>query len=318
MELVDYLQQKKKTYFSFELLPPLKGRNIEDIYSVIDPLIEFNPININVTYHQEEVVYKKHESGLMQKRTIRKRPGTVAISAAIKYRYSKPDVIPHLICGGFSKEDTENALIDLNFLGIRNILALRGDPQQPQRYFIAEENGHKNTLGLVQQIADMNRGKYLDGELQNSMATDFTVGVAGYPEKHIEAPNLKFDLQCLKKKVDAGANYVVTQMFFNNEKYYEFVELCRAEGIDVPIVPGLKPIRTKLDLKLLPQVFNIDIPQELVTAIHKAKDNDQVNKIGIEWAIKQSKDLKINKVPVIHYYTIGKSLNIKEIAKAVF
>jgi len=318
MKLVDFLNQKEKTYFSFELLPPLKGSNISEIYDAIDPLMEFDPININVTYHQEEVVYKKHESGLMEKKTVRKRPGTVAISSAIKNRYSKPIVVPHLICGGFTKEDTENALIDLHFLGMNNLLILRGDPQKTQRYFIPEHGGHEHTLGLVEQIMNMNKGKYLDEELQNSTATNFSIGVAGYPEKHGEAPNMQTDLKYLKMKIDAGAEFIVTQMFFDNQKYFDFVDLCRKEGITVPIVPGIKPIRTKADSQLLPRVFNIDIPNLLFEHIENAKNNEEINQIGTEWAIEQSKELKSHGVPVIHYYTIGSSDNIKKIAKAVF
>lgn len=318
MNLLDYLTQNKKTYFSFELLPPLKGRNINDIYEAIDPLIEFEPKNINVTYHQEEVEYKKLENGLMQKHTVRKRPGTVAISAAIKYKYPKIDIIPHLICGGFTQEDTENALIDLHFLGIKNILALRGDAQKTEKYFVPEEDGHSHTVGLVKQIINMNNGIYLDERLQNSTNTNFTIGVAGYPEKHIEAPNMKSDLHYLKEKIDAGASYIVTQMFFDNAKYFDFVKKCREEGINVPIIPGIKPIRNKRDLQLLPQVFSIDIPEDLVNSLENAKDNTEINKIGIEWAINQSKELKKAGVPIIHYYTIGRSDNIREIAKAVF
>ncbi len=318
MDLLNHLSQDKKTYFSFELLPPLKGRNINEIYDAIDPLIEFEPININVTYHQEEVVYKKHESGLIQKRTVRKRPGTVAMSAAIKYKYRKPEIIPHIICGGFTKEDTENALIDLHFLGIKNILALRGDAQKTEKYFVPEEDGHIHTIGLVEQIINLNKGIYLDEKLQNSTAANFIVGVAGYPEKHIESPNMKSDLKYLKAKIDAGAEYIVTQMFFDNQKYFNFVKLCREAGIKVPIIPGLKPIRKKRDLLLLPQTFNIDIPEELVNQIENAKDNEQINQIGIEWTIAQSQELKKSGVPVLHYYTIGRSDNIREIAKKVF
>jgi methylenetetrahydrofolate reductase (NADPH) len=319
MNLTESLNQNQKTYFSFELLPPLKGGNINEIYKVIDPLMEFEPLNINVTYHQEEIVYKKLSSGLMQKKTVRKRPGTVAISAAIKYRYREPNVVPHMICGGFSKEDTENALIDLHFLGMNQLLVLRGDPPKTQRYFVAEKDGHEHTLGLIHQITNMNKGIYLDEELQNTAATDFAFGIAGYPEKHIEAPNMNSDLKYLKEKVDSGAQYIVTQMFFDNKKYFDFVALCREAGIDVPIVPGIKPIRTKTDILMLPRVFNIDIPDDLVNAVLKAgSDERKIREIGIEWTTQQSLELKKNNVPVIHYYTIGDSSNIKEIAKKVF
>jgi len=318
-KLTEYLNQKEKTYFSFELLPPLKGHTIQKIYDSIDPLMEFNPININVTYHQEEVIYKKHKSGLMQKQTVRKRPGTVAISAAINNKYKDTIVVPHMICGGFTKEHTEDALIDLHFLGVSNLLLLRGDAQKSQQYFTPEEGGHSYTLGLIEQVRNMNKGKYLDEELLNSSATNFTIGVAGYPEKHIEAPNLSTDMKYLKMKVDAGAEYIVTQMFFDNKKYFDFVKNCRKAGITVPIVPGIKPVRSSRDLQLLPQVFNIDIPQDLVNEIEKQNGNKEaINKVGIEWAIQQSLELKKAGVPVIHYYTIGRPDNVRQIAKAVF
>ncbi len=318
MKLIDKLKNTDKPYFSFEILPPMKGGSMEDIYKVIDPLMEFDPMNINVTYHQQEVVYKEHGNGLIQKKTIRKRPGTVAISAAIKYRYRKPIVVPHLICGGFTKEETEDALIDLNFLEMNNILVLRGDPPANQKYFKADNDGHEHTLGLIKQIMRLNNGHYCDENIQNKTKTNFSIGVAGYPEKHNEAPNMKSDLKYLKMKIEAGAEYIVTQMFFDNQKYYDFVRLCRKEGINVPIVPGIKPIRTKRELDLLPQVFSIDIPDELASEIEKAKDNKAIRQIGIEWTSQQSKELIQYGVPALHYYTIGKSDNLKEIAKSVF
>lgn len=318
MKLIDKLKNTEKTYFSFEILPPMKGGSMEDIYKVIDPLMDFDPMNINVTYHQQEVVYKEHKSGLIEKKTIRKRPGTVAISAAIKYRYRKPIVVPHLICGGFTKEETEDALIDLNFLEMNNILVLRGDPPANQKYFKAEHDGHEHTLGLIKQIMRLNAGQYCDENIHNKTKTNFSVGVAGYPEKHNEAPNMKSDLKFLKMKIEAGAKYIVTQMFFDNQKYIDFVNLCRNEGITVPIVPGIKPIRLRRELELLPQVFSIDIPDELATQIVNAKDNKAVRQIGIEWTTQQSKDLIKYGVPAVHYYTIGKSDNLKEIAKSVF
>lgn len=318
MKLVDKLYNTKKTYFSFEILPPMKGGSMADIYSVIDPLMEFDPMNINVTYHQQEVVYKQVGKDLLEKKAVRKRPGTVAISAAIKYRYQKPIVVPHLICGGFTKEETEDALIDLNFLDMTNLLVLRGDPPANQKYFTVEKGGHDHTTSLIQQIMNLNKGIYCDEDLQNKTKTNFSLGVAGYPEKHNEAPNMKSDLKYLKMKIDDGAEYIVTQMFFDNQKYYEFVDLCRKEGINVPIVPGIKPVSVKKDLELLPQVFNIDIPDELASEIANAKDNKAVYQIGIEWTAKQSKELIEYGVPAVHYYTIGKSDNIKEIAKSVF
>jgi len=318
MRVIDQIQKADKTLFSFELLPPLKGHNIERIYRSIDPLIEFNPSFINVTYHQEEVVYKKHPSGLLEKKTIRKRPGTVAISAAIKYKYPSVEVVPHLICGGFSKEDTEYALIDFHYLGINNLLVLRGDPPKGIRNFIPEPDGHAYASGLVKQIMDMNNGNYLDEDLRNTMATDFCVGVAGYPGKHIEAPNFAYDLKYLKEKIDAGAEYVITQMFFDNKSYFEFVKMCRDDGITVPIIPGLKPIATMNDITTLPQVFNIDIPEELVKEIQKCNTNKDAFKAGIEWTTNQSKELVEFGVPVLHYFTIGISENIRQIASAIF
>ncbi|MBN2669735.1 MAG: methylenetetrahydrofolate reductase [NAD(P)H] [Bacteroidales bacterium] len=316
--ILERIKNSSKSLFSFELLPPLKGSSIQEIYNTIDPLMEFKPPYINITYHREEAVYKKRSDGLLEKRIVRKRPGTVAIAAAIKNKYKDVNVVPHLICGGFSKEETENALIDLNFLGIENLLVLRGDPENGKNVFKPEENGHKNALGLVQQIMDLNKGKYLDDELQNTTATNFTIGVAGYPEKHMEAANQKMDLEILKAKVDAGAKFVVTQMFFDNNKYFDFVESCRACDIDVPIIPGLKPIATLGHLSGLPKTFNIDLPEALVKEVLKCKTNQEVRQVGVEWAIFQSKELKQQNVPAIHYYTMGKPDNVYQIAKAVF
>lgn len=318
MKVIDIIHQSDKTLFSFELLPPLRGNNISSIYRTIDPLLEFKPSFINVTYHQEEVVYKKHENGLLEKRSVRKRPGTVAISAAIKYKYPEVEVVPHIICGGFTKEETEYALIDFHYLGIDNILALRGDAPKNQRTFIPEKNGHAYANTLVAQIIDMNRGKYLDDELQNTFSTDFCVGVAGYPEKHIESPNLAYDMKYLKAKVDAGAEYIITQMFFDNRKYFDFLDECKKAGITIPVIPGLKPICTIKEINMLPQIFNIDIPEELVKKIMECKTNDDAFKVGIEWGIKQSEELIRSGVPVVHYFSVGVSENIRQIAKNVF
>ena len=318
MKIIDHIQNAKKTLFSFELLPPLKGHNINGIYRTIDPLLEFNPSFINITYHQEEVVYKKHKSGLLEKKIVRKRPGTVAISAAIKYKYPSVDVVPHLICGGFSREDTEYALIDFHFLGINNVLVLRGDPPKGQRVFVPEKDGHQYASDLVGQIMDMNRGRYLDDEMENSAATDFCVGVAGYPEKHLESPNVTSDLKFLKQKIDAGAEYIVTQMFYDNQKFFAFVNNCREAGITVPIIPGLKPITTLKDMSILPQVFNIDIPEDLVRELSKCKSNEDAFQVGVEWSTLQSKELIDFGVPVLHYFTIGISENIRQIVSSVF
>jgi len=318
MKVIDQIKKSKKTLFSFELLPPLKGHNIKLIYKAIDPLMEFNPSFINVTYHQEEVVYKKHPSGLLEKKTIRKRPGTVAISAAIKYKYPSVEVVPHLICGGFSKEDTEYALIDFHYLGIKNLLVLRGDPPKGIRDFIPESDGHAYASGLVKQIKNMNQGKYLEEDLKNTTATDFCVGIAGYPDKHIESPNFAYDLKYLKEKTDAGAGFIITQMFFDNARYFNFVKRCRKAGINVPIIPGLKPIAAMKDITSLPQVFNIDIPEELVKEIQKCKSNEDAFHAGTEWTIAQSKELIEFGVPVLHYFTIGISENIRQIASEIF
>ncbi len=314
-KIIDILKNTKKTLFSFELLPPLKGNSIESIYQTIDPLMEFNPLYVNVTYHQEEVVYKKRKDKLLEKRVVRKRPGTVAISAAIKYKY-KVKVIPHIICGGFTKEETEYALIDLNYLGIDNILAVRGDPAPEQKHFIPEPEGHSNALGLVKQVVNLNRGKYLDEG--NKTATDFSVGIAGYPEKHPESPNRDSDFYFLKKKVEAGADFIVTQMFFDNKDFFEFVRQCRNRGINVPVIPGIKPLVTKKHLNYLPKTFGIDLPESLVKEVLKCKTPEAIKQVGIEWAIAQSRELIEFGVPVVHYFTLGKAGGIRDVAKAVF
>jgi len=317
MTVAESFRNTKKTLFSFELLPPLKGRGIEDVYKAIDPLMEFDPAHINVTFHHKETVYQTQADGTIVKRTVRKRPGTVALAAAIKSRYHVT-VVPHLICGGFSREDIEDILIDFNFLEMNDLFLLRGDPPRGQRLFIPEKDGHAHTLGLVQQIMDMNKGKYLDSSLENATPTLFSVGVAGYPEKHLEAPNMDVDIQFAKAKVDAGAEYIVTQLFYDNQYYFSFVEKCRAAGISCPIIPGIKPITMLSDIKLLPQIFNIDIPVSLVKELDKCTTNQEAKQVGIEWTIAQSKELMVYGVPALHYYTIGISDNICQIAKAVF
>lgn len=317
MRVNEILSQTDKTLFSFEILPPLKGGTFEEIHQSIEPLLEFNPPYINVTYHQEEVVYKRHESGLLEKKVVRKRPGTVGIAAALQYN-CRVKVVPHIICGGFTREETENALIDLHFLGIHNVLVVRGDPERSQKEFIPEPDGHAHAVDLVKQIIDLNHGRYIDEELQNSTATDFCVGVAGYPEKHAEAPNFQSDLRYLKQKIDAGANYIVTQLFFDNRKFFEFVEHCRAAGITVPIVPGLKPIALKSHLQGLPKTFHIEIPDDLVREVEKCRTNKEVRQVGVEWATAQTKELVAAGVPAVHFYTMGKSDNIWQIARECF
>lgn len=317
MKITEHLKSAKKTVFSFEILPPLKGKDIASLYEGIDPLMEFKPPFINVTYHREEHIYKKMPNGLLKRVSLRRRPGTVGICAAIQSKY-KVDAVPHLICGGFSREETESALIDLSFLGVDNVLALRGDPIKSESSFVPEPEGNAFALDLINQIADLNQGKYLHQEMQSSHRTSFCIGAAGYPEKHFEALNLKTDLQYLKAKVDAGAEYITTQMFFDNSKYFQFVDNCRAAGINVPIIPGLKPITTLKHIQFLPKTFHIDFPDDLADELVKCKNNEEVKEVGIEWAIEQSKELMAKGAPVLHYYTMGKSDTVRRIAEAVF
>jgi methylenetetrahydrofolate reductase (NADPH) len=316
MKVTEYIKERKKTIFSFEIIPPLKGKGIEDICQGIDPLMEFNPPFINVTYHREEYEYKKMGNGLLKKVSIKKRPGTVGICAALMNRY-QVDAIPHIICGGFSKEETESALIDLKFLGIDNILALRGDPMKNEASFIPAEGGNKYALNLIEQVSDMNGGQYLYEETKNSPSS-FCIGTAGYPEKHFEAMNLSSDLKHLKKKVDAGAEFIVTQLFYDNQKYFEFVDKCRSIGINVPIIPGLKPITTKKHLSFIPKFFHVNFPEEFSNELEKCKSNEEIRKVGEEWSIKQCEELIKADVPVIHFYTMGKGESVKKIARAVF
>ena len=306
-----------KPLFSFEILPPLKGQNIQSIFDSIDPLMEFNPPFIDVTYHREEYEFKELENGLLQKKIVKKRPGTVGICAGIQNKYNV-DAIPHILCGGFTKEDTENLLIDLDFLGIDNVVALRGDAVKSEIYFKPEKEGHAFASELVSQIHNLNHGIYLDADLQNSSSTDFCIGVAGYPEKHMEAPSLDSDIHFLKQKIKNGADYIITQMFFDTQKFFDFVAKCRAAGITVPIIPGLKPIATKKQLNLIPHRFSIELPDALIMEVVKAKDNDAVKQIGIEWCIQQSKELVAAGIPVLHYYSMGKAENVKAIAATVF
>jgi methylenetetrahydrofolate reductase (NADPH) len=317
MSVIDKLKNARGSLFTFELLPPLKGHSIERIYATIDGLMEFQPAYINFTTHRNEINYKERPDGLLEKRITRLRPGTIALAAAVKYKYNIT-VVPHILCGGFTKEETEDALIEMNFLNIDDVLALRGDPQKGSRFFIPEKDGHAHTYELVRQIVNMNNGKYLEESLEDTSPTNFCIGVAAYPEKHSEAPNLETDMINLKRKVEAGASYIVTQMFFDNGKYFRFREECRKAGINVPIVAGLKPVSTLKDIKMLPQIFHIDIPHDLVTAVQKCTTDREAREVGIEWAVMQSKELIKEKVPGIHYYTLGRSDNIARIVKASF
>ncbi len=317
MKVTDHIKQANgNTLFSFEILPPVKGQSVQSIFDAIDPLMEFKPPFIDVTYHREEYIYKKHPGGLLEKVSIRKRPGTVGICSAIINRYGV-DPVPHIICGGFTKEETENALIDLDFLGIDNVLVLRGDAIKTEGRFIPEEGGHHYATELMQQVQDMNAGTYLHEEVEGSK-TDFCIGVAGYPEKHFEAPNLNTDIKYLKKKVDMGADYIVTQMFFDNAKYFDFVEKCREADINIPIIPGLKPLATKKQTTILPSIFHVDLPESLTNEVESCKDNVQVKEVGVEWCIQQSKELMDWGVPGLHYYTMSKSASTRKIAEALF
>lgn len=306
-----------KTLFSFELLPPIKGRSIQNIYNTIDPLMEFNPPFIDVTYHREDYIYKEHSNGLLEKIAYRKRPGTVAICAAIMNKY-KVDAVPHLICGGFTKEETENALIDLQFLGIDNVLVLRGDPRTGDSGFVPTPGGHGYASDLIKQVKERNNGKYLHDEVSSSDHTNFSIGIAGYPEKHYEAPNFETDFRYLKMKVDLGAEFIVTQMFFDNQKYFDFVKKCRENDINIPIIPGIKPLTNAKQLISLPKIFHIDLPLELSEAVSAAKSENDVKEIGIEWTIQQSKELIEFGAPVLHFYTMGNPEPTKRIAEAVF
>jgi len=318
MKITEHIKKANgKTLFSFEIIPPTKGKNIQELYNNIDPLMEFNPPFIDVTTSREEYVYINKNDGLLDRKITRMRPGTVGICAAIKHKYNV-DTVPHVLCGGFSKEETEYLLVDCHYLGIDNVMALRGDAMSHQKYFEQTNGGHQYATNLVEQIKNLNCGKYLHDVIEADHKSDFCIGVAGYPEKHMESPSLRTDLKRLKEKVDAGADYVVTQMFFNNKKYFEFVEAAKNIGINVPIIPGIKPIAVKRHLQLLPQVFKIDFPEELIKSVEKCTTNAQVRQVGVEWAIQQSKELLAANVPVLHYYSMGKSSNIEQIASAVF
>jgi methylenetetrahydrofolate reductase (NADPH) len=316
MKVTEHIARAGETLFSFEVIPPVKGKQIEELYRNIDPLMEFNPPFIDVTTSREEFIYIDRE-GLLEKRRTRMRPGTLGICAAIKHKYDV-DTIPHVLCGGFTREETEYLLVDCQYLGIDNVMALRGDAMKEEKYFTPTPGGHTNASDLVSQIVNLKKGLYLHEVVETDQCPDFCVGVAGYPEKHMEAPSLKTDLKWLKHKVDLGAEYIVTQMFFDNQKFFGFVEQARAMGIEVPIIPGIKPIAVRKHLQLLPQVFRTDLPEALIEAVEACRDNKAVRQVGIEWAITQSKELKAAGVPVLHYYSMGKSDNIRAIAEAVF
>lgn len=318
MKVIEHIEKAQgKPLLSFEILPPLKGQNINLFFEAIDPLLEFDPSFINVTYHREEYEYIERENGLLEKRVVRKRPGTVGICAAIQNRYNI-DAIPHILCGGFTKEDTENFLIDLDFLEIDNVMALRGDAVKSEIYFKPNAGGNVHAIDLVHQIKAMNEGQYLDHSMEHLSPTDFCIGVAGYPEKHMEAASLAQDIQFLKKKVEAGADYVITQMFFDNQVFFDFVDKCREEGINIPIIPGLKPMSTKGQLSILPHRFKVDLPDDLVNAVNACKNNTEVKQVGVEWCIAQSRELKERGVPALHYYSMSKSEGVRQIVSEIF
>lgn len=314
MKVTDHIKDAKDTLISFEILPPLKGKGIQSLYGHLDPLMEFKPSFINVTYHRSEHIFKKRADGGFEKVVVRKRPGTESICAAIMNKYNV-DTVPHLICGGFSVNETEDALINLNYLGIDNVLVLRGDAAKNETSFEPEPGGHKYAIDLLRQVNNLNSGIYLEEDLKNTSKTRFCIGVAGYPEKHFEAPNMETDLKNLKAKVDAGADYIITQMFFDNAKYFEFVDACRAIGINVPIIPGLKPVYTKKQLTILPKTFHIDLPTPLSEAVLACKTDEDVEKVGEEWLLQQSIELKKAGVPVLHYYTLGRPMLVANVVK---
>ena len=314
MKVTEHISAAKETQISFEILPPLKGKGIQSLYHHLDPLMEFKPAYINVTYHRSEHVFKKNADGSFQKVIVRKRPGTESICAAIMNKYSV-DTVPHLICGGFSINETEDALINLHYLGIDNVLVLRGDAAKNETAFLPEPGGHKFASDLLKQVMDLNSGIYLEEDLKNTSKTKFCIGVAGYPEKHFEAPNMESDLNYLKLKVDMGADYIVTQMFFDNEKFYDFVKACRDIGITVPIIPGLKPIYTTNQLTMLAKVFHIDLPQSLTKEIIKCKTEEAVEQVGTEWLLNQSRELIKFGVPILHYYTLGRPHIVGNVVK---
>lgn len=316
MKVIDKINNRAETLISFEVLPPLKGKTIQSVFDHLDPLMAFNPAWINVTYHRSESSFKRRADGSFEKVELRKRPGTVGICAAIMNHY-QVDAVPHLICGGFTQRETEDALIDLDFLGIDNVLVLRGDAAKNEGQFIPQPGGHHYAIDLLEQVKNMNKGIYLDDDIKNGGKSNFCMGVAGYPEKHFEAPNLEIDLQYLKAKVDAGAEYIMTQMFFDNQKFFDFVEACRSIGITVPIIPGLKPITNKKQLTVLPRIFHIDIPTALSEAMLSCKTDADCEKVGTEWLIEQSKELKKFGVPVLHYYTLGKPKVIENVVREI-
>lgn len=315
-KITQYIEEAKgKTLFSIEIIPPMKGQHLGELVSHIEPLMEFNPPFIEVTYHREEYV-EKMVDGNLKRIPIRKRPGTLGICAAIMQKF-KVEAVPHVICGGFTKEETEDFLIDLHYLGIENALILRGDQEKGEDRFIPKPGGHAYANELVEQVHAMNQGILLHEETE-SLPTNFCIGVAAYPEKHFEAVSLEEDLRYLKQKVDAGADYIVTQMFFNNQHYFNFVDKCRAIGINVPIIPGIKPLATSRQLEILPEIFHLEIPEALALEVKKCSSNAAIKEVGIEWSVQQGKELIKAGVPALHFYTMSKSDSVHAIASKLF
>ena len=318
MKVTDHIKEAKgKSLFSFEIVPPVKGQNIQKLYDNIDPLMEFKPKFIDVTTSREEYVYLDKGNGLLERKITRMRPGTVGICASLMHKYNV-DTVPHVLCGGFTREETEYVLVDLHYLGIDNLVALRGDAMKHESSFVPCKGGNNYAVELVDQVSRLNEGKFLNENVEMDYKPDFCIGVAGYPEKHFESPSLDSDLLRLKEKVDAGADYVVTQMFFDNSKFFAFVDSCRKAGIEVPIIPGLKPLATQKQLNLIPHRFHVDLPEALIKEVLKAKTKEAIRQVGIDWCIAQSKELIAAGVPFLHYYSMGKSDNIHKVASTVF
>lgn len=317
MTVAQLINNAKSTAFSFELLPPLKGNSIDRVFKTIDALIEFNPLFINITSHRSEETYQTTANGLYERKLVRKRPGTVAMAASIMHKYNVK-VVPHIICSGFTRTETEYVLIDLNFLGIHDILVLRGDKASMDKFYTPTEGGNRNALDLALQVSDLNSGKFIDGNMVKPFDQPFAFGVAGYPEKHDEAPNMDADIFWLKKKVEAGAEYIVTQMFFDNQKYYDFVNRCRAEGITIPIIPGLKPITLMNQGTVLPKIFHVDIPEDFAKEMRKCKSDEEVTQVGVEWCTMQAKDLINNGAPIVHFYSMMATQSVRKVAEAIY
>jgi methylenetetrahydrofolate reductase (NADPH) len=317
MKVTEEIARAKKPLLSFEVLPPTKGKSINSLFEALDPFMEFKPSFVNVTYHRAEQLYKKRIDGTFERIEIRKRPGTVGICAAIMNKYQL-EAIPHLICGGFSKEETENALIDLHYLGIKNVLALRGDAAANEKFFVPHPQGHKYAHELVDQIIQLNKGQYIEDDIIEGVKSDFCIGVAGYPEKHMESPNVDIDIEHLKNKIALGAHYINTQMFFDNNKYYEFKRKCELADIHVPIIPGIKPLTSDQQLHTIPRIFHVDVPMDLYQAMKQCTTKAAMEQVGTEWLLMQCRDLLAHNVPVLHFYTMSKPNVIYNVLKELF